>query len=198
MTFKSENGLIIPKKGGSMKIILSVVFFLCLAQAAKLGEVEFSDTYQLETKSLVLNGLGKREATWLAIDVYIAALYLEKKEQSADSIINDSTHKSLQMKFVRDVEKEKVIDSYQESFEKIMGEEYSSNKSVTTFLNSMQEMKEGMVMALDFYQDKLALSFNGKRKVVIQDKEFQKNVLKIWLGKYPPNKDLKKGLLGLL
>ena len=49
---------------------------------------------------LTLNGLGLREATVFNVDVYVAALYLEKRLSSGQEILDSSGPKKLVLKFV--------------------------------------------------------------------------------------------------
>lgn len=47
--------------------------------AASLDHVSMPDTLLLESKELVLNGLGTRQATVFKVNVYVVGLYLEHR-----------------------------------------------------------------------------------------------------------------------
>ncbi len=179
-----------------MKFVLSLILCICFAQGAQLGGVEYKEKVQYKNKELVLNGLGIREATWLNIDVYVAALYLEKKATDGSSILQSPETKKLAMQFVRDVKKKKIISAYEDSFEKILGDNYKSNQAVNDFLTKMIDMKVGSTMELGFDGESVELFFNKKLVSTIKDKTFASSLLTIWLGDSPPNKGLKNGLLG--
>jgi len=46
--------------------------------AGELAGVTFPDQISVDSRTLLLNGMGLREATILKVDVYVAALYLER------------------------------------------------------------------------------------------------------------------------
>ena len=60
--------------------------------------------------------------------------------------------------------------------------------------------KSGVVInkidALDFAGDKVDVSVKGAAAASISGNDFQQALLSIWLGKKPPNPELKEGLLG--
>lgn len=180
-----------------MKLSLIALLIMSSAFAAKLGGVTYPDSTTYAKKKLVLNGLGIREATWLKIDVYVAALYLEKKNSSDKGIISSTETKRLYMKFVRDVEKKKVVGAYKESFDAILGNKKGAQaKNINAFLAKMVDMKDGKSMSLGFSGNKTELYFNGKLSATFEGADFQKTLLTIWFGNSPPNKGLKRGLLG--
>ena len=70
------------------------------ACAAELAGVVMPEQVTVDGKTLVLNGLGLREATFLRVDVYVAGLYLEEKSQDADKT-QDSSHRVKNTRFPR-------------------------------------------------------------------------------------------------
>jgi hypothetical protein len=52
-------------------------------------------------------------------------------------------------------------------------------------------------MAFDFSGDKVTVSHNGKPQATIDGTEFRRALMSVWLGKNPPNKEVKQGILGL-
>lgn len=57
-------------------------------------------------------------------------------------------------------------------------------------------MEEGEQMVLEFLDEAVTVSVKGEVKGTITGREFQSALLLIWLGKEPPNKDLREGVLG--
>jgi hypothetical protein len=58
-------------------------------------------------------------------------------------------------------------------------------------------MKEGEVLAFDFSGDKVTVSSSGKPTGTIEGTEFRRAMMSVWLGKKPPNKEVKAGVLGM-
>jgi Chalcone isomerase-like len=57
------------------------------AIGATCGGAEFPDSLSSDGVELLLNGLGVRKATFLNIEVYVAALYLPQKSTNAAQIL---------------------------------------------------------------------------------------------------------------
>ncbi len=77
-------------------------------------------------QSLVLNGLGVREATIFKVDVYVAGLYLRQRSSDPSQILKTDESKVLDMVFVHDVSRDQMVDAWREGFEKKAGREGSS------------------------------------------------------------------------
>ena len=63
-----------------MKVSLLSLMLIMTAMsssAMEMNNIEFPNAITVNGVDLVLNGLGKREATIFNVDVYVAALYLE-------------------------------------------------------------------------------------------------------------------------
>ena len=167
------------------------------ASAAEKGDVKMPDTIQVAGKTLKLNGMGIREATIFAIDVYVAGLYVPETSKDASKLMNADVPKRLVLTFVRDVDADDITGAFKESFEKnkfgpaIQGQLAKLNGWMT-------DMKDGQSMAFTYVPGQgLDVEVQGKNKGRIEGKAFQASFLAIWLGKNPPNSGLKKGLLGL-
>ena len=149
------------------------------------------------TLTLVLNGMGVREATMFNVDVYVAGLYLEKKTQNPDEIIASEQVKRIDITFVRDVDKDDITDAWSSQFKK-NGADMAKLKDSITRLNSwMSGMDEGEKLSFTYEPGKgVTVVVKGAAKGVIPGAEFGHSFFAIWLGKSPPNKGLKSGMLG--
>src|SRR5262245_48115251 len=79
--------------------------------------VSFPEQMQSEGSTLKLNGLGLRQATFLKIDVYVAALYVTETSSDASVILKSSGPKELILHFVRDVGRTDLSKGWDEGFE---------------------------------------------------------------------------------
>ncbi len=178
-------------------LVLAFVLTTLPALAGEKGGVQMPDNIQVEGKALVLNGMGIREATVLNVDVYVAGLYLESKSQDAAAILGSTQTKRLVLKFVREVEKEKITEAWTEGFQRNAADKLPALQDRVNTLNSwMTGMAVGDSMHFTYVQGKgIEVTVKGASKGTIPGDDFARAFLSIWLGK-PPNKGLKAGLLG--
>lgn len=177
-------------------LAFAVIAIAPSSKAETLVGVNIPDKATVAGKSLKLNGVGLRTATMLKIKVYVIGLYLENTSTDAKSIIASTETKRIEMEFVRGVDAGKIRDGWSEAFQHNYPNVAAIQKEIDTFNASMQDMREGDQIVLDFDGDELELSVKGAVAATISGNDFQQAVLSIWLGPKPPNEDLKQGLLG--
>src|SRR4051812_29433753 len=104
-----------------MKTILAFSVLLSSAGfGATLNDVEFPDQYKVGDKTLELNGLGmrKKDKFGLTFKVYVGALYLAKKTQSAEEILNSKEERVVKLSFVRRVDGKDLAEAFVDGFVK--------------------------------------------------------------------------------
>lgn len=187
-----------------MKILVrSTLFALALgvaapAVAAEKGGVKLPDSYTLDGKSLVLNGLGLREATIFAVDVYVAGLYLPSKTKDAAQILKGDVPKHLTMKFVREVGRDKQVEAWREGFQKNAKDYGAIKAKVEELLGWMADIKDGESMSVSYVPGTgTSVTVKGEKKGTIAGEDFQYALFRIYIGPNPPNEGLKNGLLGM-
>ena len=72
----------------------------------------------------------------------------------------------------------------------------SIKNEIAKFNASMRDVKSGDSIVLDISGDTVAVMINGSKIDSMKGNAFQQALLSIWLGQKPPNKGLKKGILG--
>jgi hypothetical protein len=174
--------------------LFSLYFCLSLF-CVHAGEFTYPSTQTVQGKKLILNGTGWRKA-FLGIKVYHAALYLTGQSLDGEQIINANEVRQIAMKFSRDVELEKITSSYKEGLEKNGVDLKTIEAAFSKFISLMSDVKEDDLLALTFTPTKVVISINGADKGTVDSELLGKSLLRIWLGKNPPNDDLKTGLLG--
>ena len=184
-----------------VRMLLALGALLLLAVPVSAGQragVSMPDHITVEGKTLVLNGMGVREATIFNVDVYVAGLYLESKSSNAQQIIRDNKIKRIHMRFVRDVDKSDMTEAWDEGFKKNAGKNLNAMKSRIAKLNSwMADIKDGQTLTFTYVPGKgVQVMVKGHMKGTIQGADFAQVFFSIWLGPNPPNKGLKKGMLG--
>jgi Chalcone isomerase-like len=160
--------------------------------------VNFADQTQAGGTTLVLNGLGLRQATIMKVNVYVAALYVAQKSADANAILASNTPKELILQFLRDVGGADLSKGWQEGFDNNAKDQLPALKErIEKLKGLMADMKSGQ--RLTFVAKPSAgveVNVNGTVKGTIEGDDFSKAFLSIWLGATPPNPGLKAGLLG--
>src|SRR5438093_2013193 len=120
-------------------------------QAGELAGVTFPEQVAVDSRALVLNGMGLREATLLKVDVYVAGLYLEKKSSDPGEIIRSEQAKRLAMKFVRAVARKDLVKAWSEGFEKSASPSTAAlGDRIATFNSWMIDMPNGATMSFTY------------------------------------------------
>lgn len=166
--------------------------------AGELAGVTLPDRVSVDSRTLVLNGMGLREATFLKVDVYVAGLYLEKESSDAGEIIRSDQAKRLLMKFVRAVGRKDLVKAWNEGFEKTASGSVTALKDrIATFNSWMDDLPNGATMTFTYLPGAgVTVEVQGATKGVIAGPDFAQALFGIWLGPSPPNPGLKEGLLG--
>ena len=176
---------------------LALVLLAATAVAGEKGGVTMPETMTVEGKSLVLNGMGIREATIFNVKVYVAGLYVEKKSQAADELIRSEQVKRLDLVFVRDVDHDDVVEAWQKGF-KNNGADMAKLKSrIDQLAGWMPDMKKKDTLTFTYVPGTgVTVTLRGQPKGTIAGGDFATALFSIWLGKDPADGGLKKGLLG--
>ena len=185
------------------RLLCSLVYLLtALAVGAANGKecdgVTFSDQIQSDGATLMLNGLGLRQATFLKVDVYVAGLYVAKTSTDAGEILQSNTPKEIILHFVRDVDSSELSDGWDEGFKNNAGDKLVSlEQRIDAFKALMVDIKTGQRLRLAHVPGTgVRVEIDPTLKGTIEGDDFARALFSIWLGPNPPNDDLKAGLLG--
>lgn len=155
-------------------------------------------TLEPGTPSLLLNGAGIRSKFF--VKVYVGALYLPAQQADAAKILQAAGPWRVSMYMLHDeVSKEKLIGAWNDGFaNNNSAEELAKLRDRLQQFNELfLTMKRGDVTAIDYLP---ALGsrviINGALRGVIPGEDFQRAVLKVWLGENPADGGLKRGMLG--
>jgi Chalcone isomerase-like len=178
--------------------LLLLATAVCTAQDKKCRDITFPGHVQLNGNDLALNGLGVRKATFLKINVYVAALYVAKPQREATALIDSETPQELILHFVRNVDADDLRKAFLEAFERDHADQSPSMKQRIATLNGwMSDVKTGQRLTfVRLPHTGIQVSVNGAPKGTIEGDDFARAFVSIWLGATPPNPELKSGLLG--
>jgi hypothetical protein len=122
---------------------------------------------------------------------------LENSSHDGDGIANSDQLKSIQMVFMRDVSAKQMADAFQEGFDKNCVAGCAELKPhIGKLQGFLKDMKKGEAMAYHFLSDGVEVMIRGQKVGKVGDKAFSHQLIRCWIGKNPPNSELKDGLLG--
>jgi hypothetical protein len=181
-------------------VVVSVLtaFGIGVAHGKDCQGVNFPEQAQVDGSTLTLNGLGLRQATFLKVNVYVAALYVAKASSDPQVLLGSNTPKELILHFLHNVSDDELKKAWEEGFEHNAKAQLPALQQRIEMLKSwMVDMKSGQRLTFIHKPGAgLQVDVNGTVKGMIQGDDFATAFLSIWLGPHPPNADLKSGLLG--
>lgn len=182
-----------------MKALTAVLLTALLsfgAWAESREGVEFTNTKTVEGKSLVLNGIGIRKKLRV-IKVYLGALYLEKKTNNADDIINATGTKNMVLHFLRSVSSSSIESAFRTAYNNNCGSLCAAKqRHVDEFLAQIVDANNGDQVEVTLNGAVTKLYIKGSLRYEVSDADITKIVLKMFLGPNPASEELRDGMLG--
>lgn len=165
--------------------------------AKELSGVAMPDTLSVPGHTLKLNGMGLRKKA--VFKVYVGGLYLAAPSKDAAAILAADAPKALRMRFLRSVEKEKLVETYREGFTANSPQKAAAQKAgIDRLLATVTDVKDGSITTYTYVPGTgTVVNVDGKDVAAIEGKDFAEVLFSLWLGPKPPSEDLRKGLLGL-
>ncbi|HVW67781.1 MAG TPA: chalcone isomerase family protein, partial [Steroidobacteraceae bacterium] len=118
------------------------------AQAKICHSIEFPEHLQVRGSELTLNGLGMRKATFLKVNVYVAALYVTHPSHDPQPLMEPNSTAELILRFVRNVGVDDLRKAWGEGFEKAAkGQLPALEARIATLSGWMSDMKKGQTLA---------------------------------------------------
>ena len=191
-------------------LMISIIFSLALlpraAPAAELEGVKLPDSARVAEggAELVLNGAGLR--TRFMFRVYVGALYVQKKTGAANAVISDAGAKRVALHMLRDVPADQFADALEDGLKNnnpadVLAKLDVQVKQLRAVFDAVKVAKSGDVILIDYLPGSAPgsgtrVTINGALKTTIAGEDFNRALLRIWLGDKPADNDLKKGMLG--
>jgi hypothetical protein len=183
-----------PCRLAALTAALLMLIQVPISSAIEIGGVTLPDSENVEGKPLLLNSVGIRKATILRIKVYAAGLYLEQKNSDAKEIVESTTAKKIDMRFIRAVSADKTVEAWRAGIE-ASAPQFSASPLLDQLLQSMPDLNPNDLLTISFGTT-CSVKLNNKELFSTTDKDFGRAILNIWLGASPPTEELKEGLLG--
>jgi hypothetical protein len=163
-----------------------------------LNGVTLPETIEVEGQTLELNGMAMRKK--VVFKVYVAALYLVSKSSNPEEILQSDAARRMEMHFVRNVDKNKICEAWDEGLENnTPGAAASLKQQFADLCGLMDDIKDDQAFVFTYVPGKgTIVEVAGTEKGTIAGKEFADAMLRCWIGPKPgPGEGFKKSLLGL-
>ena len=147
---------------------------------------------------LALNGAGVR--TRFFVRVYVGALYTTESVEDGETAINMDSPRRIHLAMLRDVGRDTMLEALADGLENAMtSEEWDEHSDhIEAFKDLFPgDFKEGYRGDIDVIPGEgLIVRMNDDELGRIDDDEFARFVLAIWLGDEPADSGVKAGMLG--
>ena len=181
---------------------VSALLSSAAASAAEINGITVAEHVRLGSigPSLVLNGAGVRVR--LVFKVYVAALYLPAKSSNGEEILRNDQGKRLLLHMLRNLTSKELSTSMTEALEETLTPKERSPlasrmQQFNAIFASLREVKRGMQIAIDYVpKSGTTLLINGHEKGRIPGADFSQALLRVWIGAYPKDPELRMALLG--
>lgn len=186
------------------KMILSLLALLMFnasgAYALDVSGTNVPDKASVEGTELQLNGAGMRSK--FMFKVYVASLYTTAKKTTAEDVLADTGAKRMQLNIRRELTAEQLLEALHEGVKANnsaaeLAPLEARLKEFDGIMTSVGKASPGNVITLDYVPGSgTRVQLNGQNKGTIAGDDFNKALLKIWLGPEAVQASLKKALLG--
>lgn len=183
--------------------VVTASLMLCgAAQAAEIEGVKLADKVRLSDAGpeLILNGAGLRTRAFFR--VYVGALYLLQKTGNAQAVFAGHGPKRVAMHMLRDLGADQLFSALNDGLKANHAPDDLARfepqmKQLEGIFNALKTAKSGDAILLDYLPDAgTRITVNGEVKGTIPGEEFNRALLRIWLGEQPADAALKKAMLG--
>lgn len=185
-----------------MKNFIKIITIFCVLSISSAFGVEISGVKipdSIQNNTFILNGAGMRSKFFF--DLYVGALYLKRKNQNAQDIINANEPMDITLYITSSfISSEKMTNGIMEGLEKSTNAQVLPlKKEIDQFLAIfMNKIQKGDVYSF-LYLPNIGIKIYKNQKFIttIEGIKFKKALFGIWLCDKPAQKSLKKAMLGI-
>jgi Chalcone isomerase-like len=157
----------------------------------------FAERTVLDGQPLLLNGAGLRKYGVFGIEVYAAALYLDKTSNDADTVLDSPTPKVVQLRMLRGVSREDSIKAWRHYLAANCTPPCRlAPATLAAFEQLLPAAPAGQRQSFVLRAQGLELIADGQSLGRISDSTLARVVLASWIGAVPTTAALKDDLLG--
>jgi hypothetical protein len=164
--------------------------------AREVAGVPVPETLDAGGRTLQLNGAGLR--TRFFVEVYVGALYLERRSDDAVALLTADEPWAVTLVFRRDVGHHAILEAFLSAFEQNSpGQLDRLRPQLEIFHAILEDLKQGQAMRLHYLPGTgTTLTSPGGATATVPGRPFGEAILRTWLGEHPADARLKDALLG--
>jgi hypothetical protein len=163
--------------------------------SAEIAGLHFEEQTVLEGRVLELRSLAVKEATFFEVDVYAVGLYLEDDSLLANTILSSSQTKALVVRFLREIKRKKLADSWIRDLRASCGPGCDSLLTAASDLTKkLPDVKKGQTITYVVFPDYVVVSLDGVALGTLRGPEASRAILAAVLGERAPRR-LREDLL---
>jgi hypothetical protein len=175
--------------------LLLVALLAGSAAAAELEGVSMPESLSVEGKELKLNGQGLRRK--FIFNVYVAGLYVEAKSGDGAGILSKDETRRVDMVMLRDLDRKSIVDALRMGLEKNAGDKVEGLKErMEKFSAVIPDLKKGQSLTVIYVPGKGTRVEGQGQSYTAEGKDFADALFSVWVGRFPLDEGLKKGMLG--
>jgi hypothetical protein len=181
---------------GALRHLLLLLALVAPARARDVGPTPVPETLPIGDRTLQLNGAGLR--TSFLFEVYVGALYLERRSDDAAAILAADEPWAVTLVFRRDVGHHAILEAFVSAFEQNSPGQLDRLKpQLEIFHAILEDLKQGQSMRLHYLPASgTTLTAPGGATATVPGHPFGEAMLRTWLGEHPADARLKDALLG--
>lgn len=163
--------------------------------AAEFEGVSLPDSASVAGKELRLNGIGLRRK--FIFKVYLAALYVESTSPDGAAILARDEPRRVDMVMLRDLDRKTIVDALRLGVEKNAGDKVGALKErMDKFAEVIPDLKKGQTLSVVYVPGEGTRVEGQGRSYTAEGKEFADALFSVWIGRFPVDEGLRKGMLG--
>ena len=168
-----------------------VAVLALLTMGATLAGVDMPDTVTVDGSTLVLNGIGLRQA--FRVKAYVGALYLEQRSSDSKTVIESPQRKRVTLRFLRDINGKQLASGWADSLRNVG----ARDAPIAQFTSLIGDVKKGDTMAFTSRPGPgVEVAVRDEVKGTVPGDEFSRALFTVWFGPKPGDENLKRGMLG--
>ena len=178
--------------------VLAIPSLAAADDVREIRGVELPLEITVNETQLALNGAGVRSRFF--VRVYVGALYTAEPVSDGEMAIHLDSPRRIHLAMLRDVGRDTMVDALQDGLDDAMTEQEREHHAdhVEAFKNMFPgDFREGDRGDIDAIPGEgLVVTMNGEELGRIEDDDFARFVLAIWLGDKPADSSVKRDMLG--
>jgi hypothetical protein len=176
---------------------IAVALFASAASAKTIEGVDYPEELNIGGHAVKLVGVGLREKWWF--NIYTMGVYQKTPKKDASHLIRSDEPKFLWIRMLRAITGDQMREALDEGLKKNLSEEKrAAIKSKTEIFKSYfpEKLPKGIDIGFTYLPGQGTLvKIAGESKGTVPGADFMRALWRIWFGRRPADKDLKKAVL---